>query len=245
MTFLPILKTEAANIPERLLVVGDPNRLTQVAEHLTDVEQISANREYHSLKGRYQGELIGAVSHGVGSAGAGACFEELCQSGATRIVRAGSAGGLQPGVGAGDVVIVQAAVREDGLSPRLVPAAYPAVATPDLVIRMRDRVKSSGVSFHEGLVLTSDMFYPHEVLGSDLPLWQRAGVTAVEMEVATLFVVCSLHGVERAAVVAIDGNPLEQDDGSMETYNPHQDVVKNAVAHSLDIALNCLISETD
>lgn len=242
MAFLPILKADASEIPERILVVGDPNRLNAVSELLTDVEAISANREYHSIRGKFDGQPVGAVSHGVGSAGAGACFEEICQSGASRIIRAGSAGGLQPNVKAGQIVVAQAAVREDGLSPKLVPTAYPAVATPDLVVTMRGIAESLGSDYHEGLLLTSDMFYPHDVLGSDLPLWQRAGVTAVEMEVATLFVVCSLHGVERAAVVAIDGNPLEQDDGSMETYDPHQDIVKQAVSQSLEIALRTLVS---
>lgn len=240
--FLPILKTDAANIPERILVVGDPNRVDIVAESLTDVELISHNREYRTLQGKFQGQLIGVVSHGVGSAGAGACFEELCQAGATRVIRAGSAGGMQEGVGAGDVVVATGAVREDGLSPKLVPLSYPALVAPEVLIAMRAAAAELAVDYHEGIVLTSDMFYPHEILGSDLPLWQRAGVTAVEMELATLLVVCSLHGVQAGGVAAIDGNPLAQDDGSMETYDPNQDSVKIAVANCLQIALRALIS---
>ncbi len=84
------------------------------------------------------------------------------------------------------------------------------------------------------------MFYPHDTLGSDLPLWQRAGVTAVEMEVATLFVVCSLHNVETAAVLAVDGNPLAQNGGSMDSYNPNQEAVSQAVIASISVALEAL-----
>ena len=114
MAFLPILNTESENLPKKILVVGDPNRLNVVAKSLQNVEPISENREYRSVRGSFNGQVIGAVSHGVGSAGAGVCFEELCQSGATRIIRAGSAGGMQPNVGAGDLVISTAAVREEG-----------------------------------------------------------------------------------------------------------------------------------
>ena len=242
MTFLPLLKTKAESIPERVLVVGDPGRLDVVAESLTDVVEIAHNREYRSLRGGFLGTEIGAISHGVGSAGAGACFEEICRSGARRVIRSGSAGGMQDNITAGAVVIATAAVREDGLSPKLVPPGFPAVATPALVIAMGNAAASLGIRAHEGILLTSDMFYPHHVLGSDLPLWQRAGVTAVEMEAATLFVICGLHGVETAAVAAIDGNPLAQDDASMETYDPHQDKVKQAVASSLQIALTALVS---
>lgn len=241
MAYLPILAAEADEIPDRVLVVGDPKRLDLVRDRLDDLVKISASREYHTIKGYFQGELIGAVSHGVGSAGAGVCFEEICRSGAKRIIRAGSAGGLQPAVTAGHIVLAQAAVRDDGLSHKLVPASFPAVATADLLLHMRSVAQSSGAAFHEGIVLTSDMFYPHDVLGSNLQLWQRAGITAVEMEVATLFVVCALHGVERAAVVAIDGNPLAQDEGSMDTYDPDQREVKTAVNQALDVALATLI----
>ena len=239
---LPILKLEPTDLPDRVLVVGDPNRLVQVSSHLDDVKELAQNREYHTITGKYQGELIAAVSHGVGSAGAGACFEELCQAGAKRIIRAGSAGGLQRHVGAGDIVIAQGAVREDGLSQKLVPASFPALATPDIVLALRHAAQTSGANVHEGLILTSDLFYPHDVIGSDLPLWQRAGITAVEMEAATLFVICGLHRVETGAVLAIDGNPLEQDGGSMDTYNPHQDSVRQAVTHCIETGLAALIS---
>ena len=242
MTLLPILKVEDTAIPERILVVGDPNRLKKVALYLDDAIEVSQNREYHSIRGHYRGTMIGAVSHGVGSAGAGACFEELCHSGATRIIRAGSAGGMQPGVGAGDVVIARAAVREDGLSQKLVPTSYPAISTPDIVIAMRNIAISLGHPFHEGTILTSDLFYPHDVLGSDLPQWQRAGIIAVEMEAATLFVICGLHGVETGAVLAIDGNPLDQDGGSMETYDPNQSAVSAAVDRTIEIALAALVA---
>ena len=240
MTMLPILKLDDSAIPELILVVGDQNRLIEVADHLEDMKELGKNREYHSISGYFNGKQLAVVSHGVGSAGAGACFEELCRSGAKKIIRAGSAGGLQKFVNAGDLVIAQAAVREDGLSSKLVPPGYPAVATPDLVINLRNAAIDQETKYHEGLVLTSDMFYPHEVLGSDLPIWQRAGVAAVEMEAATLFVICSLHGVKTAAVLAIDGNPLQQDGGSMETYNPRLDSVRSAVTASIKVALTAL-----
>ena len=242
MAFLPLLKTESETLPGKILVVGDPSRLNMVAEALKDVEPISQNREYHSIRGSFNGQIIGAVSHGVGSAGAGVCFEELCQSGASRIVRAGSAGGMQANISAGDLVIATAAVREEGLSHKLVPPTYPAIATSDVMMAMRATATAHDLEFHEGLLLTSDMFYPHDLLGSDLPLWQKAGVKAVEMEVAPLFVICGLHDVETGAVVAIDGNPLEQDDGSMKTYDPHQEKIKTAVSNSLLIALTALVS---
>jgi len=242
MSISPILGIDSEHLPARVLVVGDPERVSTVAKRLDSPETLGRNREYHSMVGHHRGERVAVVSHGVGSAGAGVCFEELCRAGVKRIIRVGSAGGLQANVRAGDVVIARAAVREDGLSPKLVPTSYPAIADPDLVLSMRNNASDLGIRSHEGVVLTSDLFYPGEALDSDLPLWHRAGVVAVEMEIATLYVVSALHGVEAAAVAAIDGNPLEQDGGSMESYNPNQEAVREAVQSSIEIGLTALIS---
>jgi len=242
MSISPILGIDSEHLPDLVLVVGDPERVSTVAKRLDSPETLGRNREYHSMVGHYRDERVAVVSHGVGSAGAGVCFEELCRAGVKRIIRVGSAGGLQANVRAGDVVIARAAVREDGLSPKLVPPSYPAIADPDLILSMRKNASDLGIRSHEGVVLTSDLFYPGEALGSDLPLWHRAGVVAVEMEIATLYVVSALHGVEAAAVVAIDGNPLEQDGGSMESYNPNQEAVREAVQSSIEIGLTALIS---
>ena len=171
MAISPILGIDSDALPDKVLVVGDPGRVEKVGEHLTGSEWLGRNREYHSLIGCFGGTSIAVVSHGVGSAGAGVCFEELCRAGVKRIVRVGSAGGLQPSILAGSVVIARAAVREDGLSPKLVPPSYPAVATEELVIALRDAAASVSAKVHEGIVLTSDLFYPGEALGSDLSLW--------------------------------------------------------------------------
>jgi uridine phosphorylase len=191
-------------------------------------------------RGRYNGAPLGVVSHGVGASGATICFEELCQAGVRRIIRAGTAGGLQERVRDGDVVVVSGAVRDDGVTPRIVPLSYPAVPSLDVVADLRSASSNRGVETHEGIVLTSDLFYPHPVLGSDLLLWQRAGVIAVEMECAALFVVSSQYDVESGAILAIDGNPLAQGNEDMTRYDPQRDVVSQAVDAVIRVALNAL-----
>ena len=42
---------------------------------------------------------------------------------------------------------------------QLVPVSYPAVATEALVSALRDAAASVSVKVHEGIVLTSDLFY--------------------------------------------------------------------------------------
>lgn len=223
-------------------MVGDPARVDIAAESLDEVEEISHNREYRVVAGTYGGRPIGIASHGVGAAGAALCFEQLADAGATRLIRAGSAGGLQPDIEAGAVVIATGAVRDDGLTERLVPPSFPAVPDRRVVAALSQQAEHHGVHAVEGVVLTSDLFFPH-VLGHQLEMWQRAGVVAVEMECAALFVIGTLRGISTGAVLAVDGNPLLVDDGSMEGYNPDQSAVRQAVDIALRLAIESAVAD--
>lgn len=237
---LPILNVDSADIPDLVLVVGDPDRAHRAAGFLDRAAEIGSHREYVTLVGYHRGIKVGVVSHGVGSAGAAVCFQELFRAGVRRVIRAGSCGGMQDDVTDGHLVIVTGAVRCDGFTDQIVPAGYPALASADVIAALR-RASEGNAGIHEGLTLTSAVFYPHDILGSDLPLWQKTGVTAVEMEAAVLFVLAGLAGVETGAILAVDGNPLLEHDEEMSGYDPHREVVKEAVGRMITIALDALV----
>ncbi len=240
---LPLLRARVSDLADRALVVGDPGRAARVAEQLDDVRQLSANREYHVYAGSYRGVPVTVASHGVGAAGAAVCFEELARGGVTRIIRSGTAGGIQPEVVDGAIVVATGAVRADGISHQLVPSEFPASATPELTIALRAAAEQTGLRTHSGIVLTGDMFYPSDVIvGIDHQMWQRAGIVAVEMEASALFVIASLHGIEAGAVFAIDGNPLAAKNDSMDGYDPYREIVTQAVDGALTSALDVLVS---
>lgn len=237
---LPVLNVEASQIPERMLVVGDPDRALRVAARFEDRVEIGRFREYLTLVGTHRGVDVGVVSHGVGAAGAAVCFDELFQAGVRRVIRAGSCGGMQDHVLDGHLVIVTGAVRNEGLTSQLVPDGYPAMSSPDVVTALRLAARDEE-DIHEGITLTNAVFYTHDILGSNLPLWQKAGVTAVEMECAALFVMAGLQGREAGAILAVDGNPLVERDEEMTGYNPHREVVRDAVGRMIGIALDALV----
>lgn len=235
-TFLPIISVRAGDLPEAMVVVGDPARAEKASALLDDRRPLGNNREFVSFVGTYNRTRIGVISHGVGASGAATCFEELCRGGVRRIVRAGTAGGMRTDVTDGDLVVATGAVRADGYTSGVVPEAYPAVADRRLTTALAEAAGDA----HEGIVLTSAVFYPHAVLGSNLPPWQKAGVVAVEMEAAALFVVASLHGVAAGAILAIDGNPLADEDEDMANYDPHRSIVDAAVNRALHSAFTAL-----
>jgi uridine phosphorylase len=238
---LPILRVSPADIGPRALVVGDPARAETAAGLLEHAERVGANREYVTYTGTFGGERLTICSHGVGSAGAGVCFEELARAGTRVIVRAGTCGAIQDDIDDGELIIASAAIRDDGLTPRLVPMGYPAVAHHELVTALEAAVAARGGKARTGLVLSTDLFYPSAALGIDWEPWKKANVLAVEMELAALFVIASLHEIQAASILAVDGNPTRaaQD---MSEYDPYRGVVREATAQMLEIAIGTLAS---
>ena len=111
--------------------VGDPFRCEVVAKMCEKSEEIKWNREYRTFNVTFEGAELTIVSHGIGGPGAAICFEELIKLGATTILRLGTCGSLKPNeIKQGELVVSTAACREDGHSPWMVPAHFPAVADP-------------------------------------------------------------------------------------------------------------------
>lgn len=239
---LPLMQVKVADLAPRTLVAGDPARVERIAGMLDDARKIGSNREYLTYTGTYKGVAVNVASHGVGSAGAGVVFEELCRGGAERIIRVGTAGGLQSDIVDGDLVVAVGAIRCDGLSQRLVPLAFPAVADADVTVALRDAAKTSGLNVHTGIVLTGDNFYPSPILPNDQPMWRDVGAVAVEMEVAALLTVAAINGVPAGAILAIDGNPLAEQDESMAGYEPFREIVDKAVAGTITAGLDALVA---
>ena len=234
----PILRVDPDDVPERVLVMGDPARAELASRRLEGRRMLGSFREYVTYGGTHRGVDVAVASHGVGAPGAVIVFEELSRAGVRRIIRTGTCGGLAVEVEDGDLVIVTGAIRADGVTDAMVPAPFPALASVDVVTAIRRAVASTRRRSHEGVVLTHSLFYPGEVLGGDLEFWHRAGAIAVEMECAALFVNGSLNSLTTGAVLVADGNPLHREEGG---YDPHRQVVYDAVEAMIDIGLDALI----
>ena len=217
--------------------MGEPDRAKLAAAQLQETRLLGSYREYVTYGGKHKGVDVAVSSHGVGAPGAAISFEELARAGAKRIIRTGTCGGLDVEVYDGDLVIVTGAIREDGVTNSMVPASFPAAASVDITLALRQAAEASGNRAHEGVVLTHSLFYPGKVLGGDLEFWNRAGAIAVEMECAALFVNGALNSVETGAILAADGNPLHRE----KVYDPHRTLVHDAVETMIGIGLDALV----
>lgn len=123
------LHLKPEQLADRIVLVGDPDRVTMIGRYLTDVECDVLNREFHSITGRYAGKRLTIVSHGIGGDNIDIVINELDALAnidfSTRLprpdlrsltmVRIGTSGGLQPWSPIGTYVAAERAVGFDGV----------------------------------------------------------------------------------------------------------------------------------
>ena len=116
-------------LADRLILVGDPARVSAVASRFEEKECEESNRQFHTITGRYKGKRITVVSHGIGTDNIDIVLNELDALAnidfTTReikpdfrqltMVRIGTSGGLQPYAPIGTYVAAEHSIGFDGV----------------------------------------------------------------------------------------------------------------------------------
>lgn len=116
-------------LADKIILVGDPGRVSLVASHFENKECEVESREFHTITGTYQGKRITVVSTGIGCDNIDIVMNELDalaninfqtrQENETfrqlQIVRIGTCGGLQPNTPVGTFVCSVKSIGFDGL----------------------------------------------------------------------------------------------------------------------------------
>jgi uridine phosphorylase len=162
------------------------------------------------------------MSTGMGGPSTAIGVEELNLIGVKNLIRVGTSGGMQLDVDAGDIVIAQAAVRQEGTSKEYVPVEFPAVADLELTYALQKAATELGYTNHTGVVHCKDSFYgqhnpermpvSYELLNK-WEAWIKAGTLCSEMETASLYTVSSVLGLKASAVLLVVWNQEKEKKG--------------------------------
>lgn len=123
------LHLKPEQLADRVILVGDPGRVSLVASHFESIEAEVSNREFHTITGMYNGKRITALSTGIGcdnidivvnelDALANINFETRTDYPTHRtltLVRIGTCGGLQPFTPVGTFIASEISIGFDGL----------------------------------------------------------------------------------------------------------------------------------
>lgn len=123
------LHLKPGQLSDKIILVGDPERVSSVASRFDSIECEVSNREFHSITGYFLGKRISVVSHGIGTDNIDIVLNELdalvnidFTSRTVKeiftqltLVRIGTSGGLQHFVPVGTYVAAERSIGFDGV----------------------------------------------------------------------------------------------------------------------------------
>ena len=116
-------------VADKVIMCGDPDRVTLIASHFDDKECDVSSREFHTITGTYKGKRITCISHGIGCDNIDIVVNELDalknidfntreekdQLTSMDMVRIGTCGGLQENTPTGTFILSEKSIGIEGL----------------------------------------------------------------------------------------------------------------------------------
>lgn len=123
------LHIKPGQLSDKIVMMGDPDRVTMTASFFDTIECDVQSREFHTVTGMYKGKRITALSHGIGTDNIDIVLTELdalanidfqtrrVKDTFTQLtmIRVGTSGGMQPHCPVGSYVVSEKSIGFDGL----------------------------------------------------------------------------------------------------------------------------------
>ena len=180
----------------KAIIVGDPKRVAIIASCLENVENLSSNRGYISIKGDYKGTPILVISSGIGAPSTAIVVEELINIGINTIIRVGSCGAMQHHIPLGELIIPTGVVRDEGLTKKYVPSDFPAIANETLLSLAQQFAPNANF----GITRSHDGFYMEDNAKNEA-FWSHFGILGADMESSAFYVLASLKNIRALSIL--------------------------------------------
>lgn len=189
---------------ETVLMPGDPLRAQYIADsYLDDARRVTDVRNMWGFTGKYKGQAISVMAHGMGIPSASIyCTELITEYGVKRVIRVGSCGTSHPDVKLRDIIIGMGASTDSGVN-RMRFGGYDlaALATFDLVRKAVAAAEQQGVRYHVGNLFSGDLFYTPDP--DMFEILAKYNVYGIEMEAAGIYPIAAEHDVEALAICTV------------------------------------------
>jgi uridine phosphorylase len=156
--------------------------------------------EFHLLK-RTKGKLALSTGFGIGAPVVAGLADEFAALGVQQFVLIGMAGGIQPELAAGNLVLSRGAIRGEGVSSHYLPASPQVETSAKMTNGIHEILENRNYPHSLGLTWTTDA--PFRERRKDVLEYQKQGVLAVDMEAAALLAVARSMKLPAAAAFSI------------------------------------------
>ncbi|NCF69406.1 MAG: purine-nucleoside phosphorylase [Chloroflexi bacterium] len=139
----------------------------------------------------YRGQRLAFFHPGIGSALSAALLEEVIAFGGRHFIACGGCGVLEKDIAAGQLLVVSAAVRDEGASYHYLPPAREVTANPQVLKGLVDLLTDRGLPYLVGKTWTTAA--PYRETPARIQARKDEGCLAVEMEAAGLMAVAEFR----------------------------------------------------
>jgi uridine phosphorylase len=198
----PSLHITRRDVPEACVITffGDVvDRLVERRSAEVLVENRWEDGPHPLYEIQHDGHRLAVLRSGVGAPLAGALLEQVIATGCRYFVVCGGAGTLHADLTLGHVVVVSAALRDEGTSFHYLPAARRIEADPEARRVLEEVLTSRQVPYVSGLTWTTDA--PYRETPKKIAARREEGCLTVDMEAAALAAIARFRGVRLAQVV--------------------------------------------
>lgn len=198
----PSALAEPLGAPEHCVICFFREVIEQVAaEHSAKV--LTENRWEDGPHPLYEiehaGRRLAFFQPGVGAPLAAGLLEEVIGFGCRKFIACGGCGVLEPGVPVGGLVVVSAAVRDEGTSYHYLPPAREIATDPAGVRALDSTLRDQCLPYRLAKTWTTDA--PYRETRAKIAARRGEGCLTVEMEAAALMAVSQFRGMSFGQVL--------------------------------------------
>ena len=168
------IQIKKGDIGRYVILPGDPARCETIARYFDEPQQLAQNREYTLWTGSLDGVPVAVCSTGIGGPSAAIAMEELVECGADTFIRVGTSGGIVDEVKGGDIVIATSAIRQEGTSREYLPIEFPAAASFDIVLALKQAAEKVGRTHRRSSSLSLPPCVTHAHSGAKPSTWSAS-----------------------------------------------------------------------
>lgn len=147
----------------------------------------------------HHGRRLAFFHPGVGAPLAAGLLEEVIAFGCRKFIVCGGCGVLAKDMAVGHLTVIQAALRDEGVSYHYLPPGQEVTANPQAVAALEQALASQGLPYLLGKTWTTDA--PYRETPNKIALRKAQGCSVVEMEAAALMAVAQFRGAILGQVV--------------------------------------------
>lgn len=229
------INAKPEDFAKTVLMPGDPLRAKLIAENFLENAVLVNNvRGVQGYTGTYKGKRVSVMASGMGMPSMGIYSYELYKFfGVENIIRIGSAGALNTDIHVRDVVIGMGCSTDSNFAANYkLFGTFAPLCSYKLMDACVESAKETGVTYHVGNLLSSDIFYGDDETANDA--WAKMGVMAIEMEGAALYMNAARLGKNALVICTVSNHIIT---GEETTAEERQNSFGEMITLALETAL--------